>query len=112
MAFVSRFVDNATRIFEAAESALEAGHKPTNMTILIGPEGGISLVAECDWPLDSLQAYRGARMVYRVSQQADGLRVEGRAGSRTCVFETTGPDGAARRLLAGGPASRLAGWLR
>jgi len=57
------------------------------------------MVADSDWPLDSLQAHHGARMAYRVSQRASIVRVEGRAGSRTCLFETAKPERAARLLL-------------
>jgi hypothetical protein len=97
---VERFAANAESIFSAAEAALIAGHDPTDMTIVIGQEGGIRLIAQSDWPLDSLQAHYGAQMVYRVRQQADTLRLEGRAGSRTCLFETAKLNGAARNLLA------------
>jgi hypothetical protein len=96
---VSRFVDNAAQILDAAESAVRSGHTPSDMTILITHEGGIRMVADSDWPLDSLQAEYGAKMAYRVSQNAAVVRVEGRAGSRTCLFETTKPERAARLLL-------------
>jgi hypothetical protein len=69
------------------------------MTILITQEGGIRMVADSDWPLDSLQAEYGAKMAYRVSENAAVVRVEGRAGSRTCLFETRKPERAARLLL-------------
>jgi hypothetical protein len=97
--FVSRFVDNAMQLLEAAESAVQSGHAPSDLTILISPEGGIHMVAESDWPLDTLQLHHGARMAYRVSQTAANVRVEGRTGSRTCVFETAKPERAARLLL-------------
>ena len=84
--FVSRFVENAVRILEAAESAVESGHTPSDVTILIGPEGSLRMVADSDWPLDSLQSFHGSNMAYRVSQRASMVRVEGRAGSRTCLF--------------------------
>ncbi|MCP5120751.1 MAG: hypothetical protein GY953_58910 [bacterium] len=104
---MSRFLENAAEIFDAAERSFEAGHSPSDLTILIGPNGGISLVADSDWPLDSLQAHRGARMVYRVSQRDKTVRLEGREGSRTCVFETAKPERAARRLLADPPVALL-----
>ncbi len=97
---MSRFVDNAVRILDAAENAVQAGHAPSPVTILITPEGGIHMLADSDWPLDSLQAHHGARMVYRVSQNASAVRVEGRAGARTCLFETAKPARIARLLLA------------
>lgn len=61
------------------------------------------MVAGSDWPLDSLQAHHGAQMAYRVSQQDSAVRVEGRAGSRTCQFKTETPAAVARLLL--GPRS-------
>jgi hypothetical protein len=96
-------MENATSIFETAETAMAAGHVPTDMTIVIGQEGGIRLIAESDWPLDNLQAHLGAEMVYRVRHQDNSLRLEGRAGSRTCLFETEKLNGVARKLLAGRP---------
>ena len=96
---MSRFVENAVRILDAAESSVQAGHTPSEMTILITPEGGIRLVADCDWPLDSLKSHHGAKMAYRVSHNDAIVRVEGRADSRTCLFETAKPERAARLLL-------------
>jgi hypothetical protein len=96
---VSRFVDNAMQLLEAAESVVQAGHTPSDLTVLITDEGGIRMVTDSDWSLDALQLHHGARMAYRVSQTAAHVRVEGRAGSRTCLFETTKPERAARLLL-------------
>jgi hypothetical protein len=100
---VSRFVENAVRILDAAESNARAGHTPSEMTILITPEGGIRLVANCDWPLESLKSHHGAKMAYRVSHNDAIVRVEGRADSRTCLFETAKPERAARLLLNRAP---------
>ena len=101
---MSRFLDNAAQILDAAESAVQSGHAPTDMTILITAEGGIHMVADSDWPLDSLQLHHGAKMAYRVSQNASVVRVEGRADSRTCLFETLKPERAARLLLNSSPS--------
>ena len=100
---MSRFVDNAAQILSAAESAVESGHTPSDMTILITPQG-IRMIADSDWPLESLQLHHGAEMAYRVSQSAIIVRVEGRAGSRTCLFETVKPEQAARTLLHTAPS--------
>jgi len=100
---VSRFVENAVRILDAAESNVRAGHTPSDMTILIAPEGGIRLFANCDWPLESLKSHHGAKMAYRVSHNDAIVRVEGRADSRTCLFETAKPERAARLLLNRSP---------
>ncbi len=101
---MSRFLDNAVQILDAAESAVQSGHTPTDMTILITAEGAIRMVADSDWPLDSLKSHHGAQMAYRVSQNASHVRVEGRADSRTCLFETVKPERAARLLLNSTPS--------
>ena len=91
-------MENAVSLLDAAESALRAGFAPSDMSILISPQGGIRMVSGSDWPLDSLQAHHGAQSAYRVSRQDQKIRVEGQAGPRTCAFETTVPD-QFRRLL-------------
>jgi hypothetical protein len=58
-------------------------------------------------PLDVLQQQQGAQMIYRVTQQESRVRLEGRAGCRTCLFEAEKPDGAARILLGDGPRYTL-----
>ena len=100
---MSRFIENAVAILDAAENSANSGYPPSEMSVLITAEGGIRLIVDSDWPLDSLAAHHGARMAYRVSQQHEAVRVEGRAGSRTCLFETEKPVQAARRLLANCP---------
>jgi hypothetical protein len=97
---MNRFLDNATRIFEAAEAVAGAGTPPSDMTILIGTGGGISLVADSDWPLDSLEMNTGAAMVYRVRQQNGKVLVEGKAGAHACRLEAADSNLIARRLLA------------
>jgi len=101
---VSRFLDNAVEILNAAESAVQSGHTPTDMTILITAEGAIRMVADSDWPLDSLQSHHGAKTAYRVSQNASVVRVEGREAARTCLFETAKPERVARLLLNSSPS--------
>ena len=39
-------------------------------------------------------------MAFRVRHKDGNVRLEGRAGSRTCLFETAKPNGAVRLLLA------------
>jgi hypothetical protein len=96
---VSRFIENAARILEAAENVATTGNECSNTTILISPTGGIRVLTDNDWPLESLQAHHGAQMVYRVSQQETAVRVHGRAGGKTCLFEAERPERVARRLL-------------
>ena len=104
---MSRFAENAKELMDAAESALRSGAEISPMTILIGAEGGIRMIAGSDWPLESLGNLHGSRMAYRVSQNQAGIRVEGRADGRSCVLETTKPSHVARLLLAGNGSN---GW--
>jgi hypothetical protein len=92
---VSRFVDHAQNILDAAESAGSC----SAMTILMGPTG-IRLIADSDWPLDSLLSHHGANTAYRVTENRGAVRVEGREGSRRCVLESVSPATTARLLLA------------
>ena len=92
---MSRFAEQAENILQAAESAGEC----SPMTILIG-QNGIRMIADSDWPLDSLLWHHGAETAYRVSERRGSIRVEGREGSKRCLLETRSPNEAARLLLA------------
>jgi hypothetical protein len=93
------FLENAAHLFEVAEASAQTDAEGADWDILIGEEGSIRMVASSDWSLDSLKAHHGARLAYRVRRQSTKVRLEGRAGSRTCLFEAATPDGAARLLL-------------
>lgn len=92
---MSRFVDYAHEILDAAESAGTC----SDVTILLGPNG-IRMIADSDWPLDSLLMEHGAEAAYRVSENRGKVRVEGRELSRTCVFESVPMAHTARLMLA------------
>jgi len=95
------FVENGARLFETAQNAYWSGDAAQEMSILIAEDGSLRLcMSHSDWSLDSLRDHHGARVAYRVSRTDARVRVEGRAGSRTCLFEAAKPDGAARLLLA------------
>ena len=104
MEIVSRFVDTAVEILEAAENVARTGEAPSPLTFLIGVEGGIRIVADSDWPLDSLQREHGARMAYRLSPADGRITVDGREGARTCHLEADQPARTARFLLNSAPA--------
>ena len=97
------FLDNVKEILQTAEAARQPGQPASNLTILYRPDGGIFFIADCDWPLDRLAADRGAKELYRVSQNGDSLRVDALAGYLSCRLESRSPADVARRLL-GGPA--------
>ena len=96
---VSQFTEHVQQLLEAAESAASRGESCSEMTILIGQDNGIYMIAASDWPLDSLALDRGARAAYRITDVHGSIRVEGREGSRHCVMETTSPAQTARILL-------------
>ena len=97
---MSTFFENARGIFEAAESAALSGHPASDLTILVGADGAIRMMADSDWPLDRLLAHNGGRMAYRVSEQAGRLRVEGRTGTARCRLEADTLHSAPCRLAA------------
>ncbi len=82
------FAEQAQSILDAAESAASRGEDGSEMTILIGQDGGIHLFADSDWPLDSLAIHHGARSAYRVTRRNGSVRVEGREGRRMCVMQS------------------------
>lgn len=97
---VSLFAEHMEQLLDAAQSAAARGETCSAMTILIGQDNGIHMIADSDWPLESLALDRGAKSAYRISGKGDGLvRVEGREGSCHCVMETANPARTARLLL-------------
>jgi hypothetical protein len=95
--------ERAREILDAAENASRQGQVCSEMTILIGPEGHIRMVADSDWPLDSLARHHGAQSAYRVDQRTGSIRVEGRDGTRHCVLESVSHSHIARQLLGTKP---------
>lgn len=100
---MSRFLENAEQIFEAAAEAARCGPSASDLSILIHPEGGIRMIMDGAWTAPALLADSGASMVYRVSHHSGKVRVEGRSGQASCLFQTENPAAVARRLLAPDP---------
>ena len=96
---MSLFAEHVQQLLDAAQSAASGGETCSDITILIGQDDGIHMIAGSDWPLDSLALDRGARAAYRVTGLDGSIRVEGREGPRHCVMETTHPARTARLLL-------------
>jgi hypothetical protein len=97
---VDGLLRTAECLLEAAVAAVDSGHTPSQMSILVDSTGHIRMIAGSDWPLDSLGAYHGARLACRVTERDGRVRVEGRSGGRLCVLEVEEPRVVARRLLA------------
>jgi hypothetical protein len=105
------FAENAAKLLAVAEAAgtPEIGASATDWDVLIGEDGAIRMIAASDWALDSLQAHHGAQMAYRIRRRGNQIRVEGRTGARTCVFESAKPAEAAQLLLT--PPAHTAMWM-
>ena len=84
---------------EAAEAALANGEICAEISILVGPTGGIQMFTHSDWALDALAHHHGAAAAYRVKERGGTVQVQARSGSRTCLMESIGPREIARRLL-------------
>ncbi|HXG35183.1 MAG TPA: hypothetical protein VNJ11_17595 [Bryobacteraceae bacterium] len=80
------FLDNAERLLETAAAPGGILERP-EWVVLVGPDSAIRMLAETDWPLESLRLHHGARMAYRVSRTQGKVRVEGRADRRSCILE-------------------------
>jgi hypothetical protein len=102
--FVQAASDSLTRqaqqLLEAAEAAQSNGQQVSAFTLLIEGDGGIRVLMDCDWPLESLLRHHGARAVYRVVETSGRIQVEGRTGQRTCLLQSISPQAAARFLFA------------
>ena len=99
----SVFWENASKLLDAAVSASAAGNATENLTVLVGPEGGIHLIANSDWTLERLQQDRGARTAYRVQHGQGRIAVEGREGASLCRLETESASNPAKRILRDTP---------
>ena len=99
------FINNAANIFEAAQNVMNTGEMPSDYTILLGVHGGMRLIADSDWPLDSLLREQGGGMAFRVKPTADKISVDGQDGQKTCHFESASPAQTARMILNSVPVS-------
>lgn len=96
---MDRFLDNAARILAGGQSAVQAGCNESAWTVLIAREGGVRMVANSDWPLDTLARESGAEMAYRVSVSGSHVSVDGLSRGRRCTVQSESPSAAFRRLL-------------
>ena len=99
---------NAERIFETAASAEGAELESGTLAILIGQDGGIHMLMNTDWPLESLQSHHGASAAYRISRTGSQVRVEGKSRTSSCVLESEPAGAVARRMLMDRPRYLLA----
>jgi hypothetical protein len=57
------------------------------------------MVADSDWPLESLAREAGAAMAYRVSVNGSHVSVDGLSAGRRCAIQSEPPAAIFRRLL-------------
>jgi hypothetical protein len=79
---------HAEEIFRAAQ---EGGSEDCEMSILVGLDGSIHMLAGADWALEPLRMHHGARAAYHVSRKAGGVRLEARSADESCLLETRPP---------------------
>ena len=94
---MDRFLADAQGLFE---TACAAEGQDTDLAILVGAGGSIQIVDALGIPLAALRLNMGAETAYSVRQSSKGVRVEGRTGSRSCLFEAESRSCAARRVLS------------
>ena len=102
---MNAFVDNGAKIFEAAQNVMNSGESVSDYTIVMGAQGGVTMLADSDWPLDSLLREHGAGMAYRIKPGTDRVTVEGMDGSNRCHFEALSAREKARFVLNSFPIS-------
>jgi hypothetical protein len=102
--FVSVFLQHAEEILRTAE---QGGTEDCRLSILVGWDGGIRMVAGSEWELEPLRIHHGARAAYRVTRNAGAVRLEGCSADRTCLLQSGG-SAAARPAWADFPRYQLA----
>jgi hypothetical protein len=79
------FLENAHRIFDVAQA--DASDAPSQLALLVCDDGGLHFIMESPVSIEGALACTGARIAYRITRSAQGVRVEGRSGSKGCVIE-------------------------
>jgi len=87
------FLENAQRIFDVARSTratvVNAGFSGSaeDFALLIRPDGGLHFIMEAPFSIEAAAIHTGAQAAFRVTHLREGIRVEGRNSSQTCVLE-------------------------
>ncbi|HLK67617.1 MAG TPA: hypothetical protein VKU19_29475 [Bryobacteraceae bacterium] len=85
---MSPFLQHADEIFSTAQ---EAGPDAGELSILVGRDGIIHMVAGTEWALEPLRLHYGAKAAYHISRGPQGIRLEARSASETCVLQSQSP---------------------
>lgn len=95
---MDRFLADAANILQTGLNVLASGRQPSDLVILTGVDGQNQLLAECDWPLETIRIERGAHCAYRISSHLGTVVVEGAQQGRRCRLE----ESAVRSLTSSG----------
>lgn len=72
------------QIFETAK----AGTGNTELGILIGADGALRIVEAAGWSPEAMQQHYGARTLYHVTRNQDGVSVNGLGPGGTCALHS------------------------
>ena len=96
---MDHLIENASRIIETMRESIASGPATEVMTVYVGPDGDLHIIAGECMPFESLTWSEGARMTWRATWKSGRVRVEGLDGRRSCVLEEPAPRTAGSRLL-------------
>jgi hypothetical protein len=82
---VEHFLRDAQEIFDVAMA--DRSGDAVDIALLIRPDGGMHVIMDSPFALDSAAASNGARMAYRVTRTERGVTVRGQKDGRTCVLQ-------------------------
>jgi hypothetical protein len=99
-------VENTQRIFDVARSAADGGndHDNQDFALMIRPDGVLHFVMESPFSIEGAASHAGAQSAWRITRSREGVRVQGRSGSRDCVLEERS---AHKELLRDQPLYRI-----
>lgn len=97
---MSALLKDAEEIFATAQAA---GANDCDYSIVVGHDGGIHLIADADWALESLRTHYGASAAFRVKRGGEGVRVEARNAAGSCLLTAARPERALLPSLADFP---------
>lgn len=100
---MSAFLKHAEEILETAG---QGSGEDCRLSILVGRDGAIRMVAGSDWELEPLRMHHGAQAAYRVTRRAGCVQLEGRSDEGACLLHS-GQEPAAGRLWADFPRYQI-----
>lgn len=89
----------AQELLEAMRDSLSCGGSAETWVAYETPEGGFTLIEDCQDEPESFRWDRGARRVWRVRRQGARLIAEGFEGDSCCRMESPAPRVPALRML-------------